>query len=62
MIDSAQFTQWAVSALGACIVAIGWWIGQNLVSLNEKVSQVLAILGEHKIRLEVLEEEHSKRR
>lgn len=44
----------AISALGGCIVAIGWWIGQTLTGLNEKMERVLIRLESHEAKLELL--------
>lgn len=53
--DPSQALGFALSALGACICAIGWWIGTTLASLNDKMGKVLVILGDHNVRIGILE-------
>ena len=58
--DSTQALQFAMSALGACIVCIAWWIGQELRELNRKMEKVLVRMENHDNRIVNLEEQ-SKR-
>ena len=47
--------QWAFTALGACICAIGWWIATTLASLNDKMERVLVRIESHEAHLETHE-------
>lgn len=49
--DASSALNVAVSALGGCIVAIGWWIGTSLNSLNDKMEKVLVRLESHEAKL-----------
>jgi hypothetical protein len=55
--DSNEALQFALSALGACIVCIAWWIGQELRELNRKMERVLVNLENHDNRIINLEEQ-----
>lgn len=46
----------AVTALGACICTIAWWIGGTLQSLNTKMERVLIKLESHESKIEYLED------
>lgn len=49
--------QFAISALGGCLVAIGWWIGTSLASLNDKMGRVLIRIESHDVRISNLEKQ-----
>jgi hypothetical protein len=55
--DESQALQYAVSALGVCICAIGWWIGTRLESLGDKVERVLIQMEAHQARIARLEKQ-----
>lgn len=47
--------QIALSALGGTMVAIGWWIGTSLITINEKMERVLVQLEKHDIKIHFLD-------
>jgi hypothetical protein len=54
--DQAQALQYAMSALGACIVCIAWWIGNELKEFNQLARKLLVKLENHDARISRLEE------
>jgi hypothetical protein len=57
--SSAEALQFAMTALGACIAAIAWWIGSELKRLNDRIDLVLKQLCSHEVKITKLEE-HNK--
>ena len=57
MNDYQMMLQYAMSALGACVVAIGWWIASELRGLGDKMERVLIQMEAHDKRIERLEKQ-----
>jgi hypothetical protein len=57
MNDSQLMLQYAISALGACLVGIGWWIASELKNLADKMERVLIQMEAHDKRIERLEKQ-----
>lgn len=55
--DEGQMLQYAISALGACLAAIGWWIALELGSLSNKLERVLIQMEAHQLRITRLEKQ-----
>lgn len=57
----AEALQFAMYALGGCVVAIGSWIATSIKDLGDKMGRALVVLEAHESRLSVLENESDYR-
>ncbi len=53
----AEALQFAMYALGACVVGIGTWIASSITAMGNKLERSLVVMESHEVRISSIENE-----